>query len=515
VSAQRGPRESWQVLAFWDEASGAMHPGATLAGLPRDDLAASRVITQECWPGDLLHVPGPPGTWYVWEGRYYRADDNGSAERRILVFAGWFEQVIGEARQAVMTELESQPAWPGLSEQAKDQRRKAAWAPWEKTAAYAAGLRRSAGASSLGKVLSSVCGISSEEMTDRWPGHLNVANGILELATGQLWPHARQARMTYCLEAAWNPDATCPLFSSLLWRAAGEVPAVYETLADALGYCIGGHNDLQRVFFLNGPAASGKTRLLEVVSTVLGPLAHQGDVALFAHHRERRNAREEHSVRGARLVAIAEASNRVNIEEAQLKRLTGQAEISTNEHYKAVKNRTRVTWVIIMATNEMPSVLKLDGGLRRRIIVIPMGPSIPPSEQDTRIGEKITAAEKDGVLALLVSAYQRAMCHQFADLPPEVTQETEHWITDQDTIETWLGECAQLAPDGWWSLNGQAPKEQPADLWDSYNRFHGPVPHYNRLEFFRELEGRHGIARSTDKRYFMGLELLAATWERS
>src|SRR6516165_8404300 len=115
---------------------------------------------------------------------------------------------------------------------------------------------------------------------------------------------------------------------------------------------------------LTGTPPNGKTTLLRVLSAVLGALAHKAEPTLICKTRDNRNAREEHSVRGVRAITISETSAGIHIDEAQLKRLTGEADITTHQHYGVSKNRTAVTWLIIIGTNDMPSILHLDAGLR-------------------------------------------------------------------------------------------------------------------------------------------------------
>ena len=514
MAAERGAAGTWAYLAWWG-GDGEIDLKATRAHLPSDDHEAAGMFAGLLYPDQLHYVPGKTGGWFIWDGTCHRFDSSSQIARMVFSFADVLRLVLERCRQRLNVVVDSDPAHAAKTPQ---QRKELIAARWHKEwvekgpAAYASGLRKSAGGNALIARLTGVCGTSPETMTDSHPHHLNVANGVLDLRTLQLHGHDPRWMMTYCLEAAWRPEADCPRYRSLLWRAVGQAEDIYWTLVSALGYSIGGHNELQKIFFLNGAPASGKSKLLQVLSTVTKPLSHQGDNAMIERNRNGRNAREETALIGMRVIAVSETSARIHIEEAWLKRLTGQDEVSLNKHYETEKIDTMVTWVIIFATNEMPSVIKVDLGLRRRIIVIPMGPSIPESEWNENIAAEILATELDGVLALLVRGYQMAvMGHKFREdtLPEAVRAETDSWVADQDTVEQWLEACCELSPDGGAvSLNGQGRlREQPQNLWVSYVQWCGPVPHLNQPEFFREIEGRHGIARSHDKRWFDGVQL--------
>ena len=56
-----------------------------------------------------------------------------------------------------------------------------------------------------------------------------------------------------------------------------------------------GDNREQKIFFLNGPTASGKSQVLEAVALVIDGLAHNSQNTLNSVSRNGRNARVEWS----------------------------------------------------------------------------------------------------------------------------------------------------------------------------------------------------------------------------
>lgn len=505
-------QQFWQQLACWTGPD-QMDLAATRAAAPVSDREAAVLLDTKLYPGLLHYVPGTKGTWYVWDGRCHRPDESAAIGRLIQHYAANYALMVARAQQhfnAWVADANPQATGGDLTKlQAKmwkDQ--------WGAVTGYAAKLSSQQGAVSLRGMLADRCGVSPEKMADHWPYHLNVANGILDLRTGQLYDHHPAAMLTYCLDVAWDPASRCPKYSALLHRSVGGFDETYTALVKALGYSLIGENPFNKIIFLNGPPANGKTALLRVLSTVLGALAHPAEPTLVSKTRDGRNAREEHSIRGIRAITISETSSGIHIDEAQLKRLTGESEITTHQHYSVSKNRTAVTWLIIFATNHMPSILHLDAGLLRRIIVIPMGPTIPEAERDDTMVAQICAEEASGVLALLVWGCQAALAEKFHEstLPTGVLAETAQYVSDQDTIEVWLSERAVC--DLPWSANGDRPKEQPAVLWTSYHKYYGPTPHLNRTEFLAGLNGRHGIERTQDKRWFSGISLHDDEWVR-
>lgn len=62
--------------------------------------------------------------------------------------------------------------------------------------------------------------------TDPWV--LNVANGTLDLRTGQLRPHAKADHMTKLAPVEYDPNASCELWDAFLWRITDHNQELYD-----------------------------------------------------------------------------------------------------------------------------------------------------------------------------------------------------------------------------------------------------------------------------------------------
>jgi putative DNA primase/helicase len=390
------------------------------------------------------------------------------------------------------------------------------WAAIEKDAkpvGYARALRSSPKVSALLTALSTECSASPEAMADRWPEHLNSRDGIgsLLLPPGggpDLWPHNPLARMTYLVNAGWNPHADCPQFKGLLWAACGGVEQVYWYLVKALGYALLGHNRQRLLFFLSGPTSNGKSTLLNIMCSILGPqLAYRAKPDLIAKSRYARHARHEASMRGKRLIAISETNDQLDIDEMQVKRLTGEEAVVYEQLYVKTMTETGVSWVIFVANNDMPSILHLDQALRIRIVVIPMGPTIRPELRDAAMARRIIEQERDGVLALLVWGCRAAMadsgrCLTYDYLPPAVRAFTDRYASEQDFAAKWMAERTV------W--NGSSPQIEGADCYRSLEEWWErgkAMP--SKQQFYRLLTAQPGVQRHGDENHarFSGFDL--------
>src|SRR5262245_25581593 len=71
---------------------------------------------------------------------------------------------------------------------------------------------------------------------DQRPGHLNVANGVLDLRTGELEPYNPKQRFTYCLSGPYDPDVNASLWEGFLAQVIAGGPKVL----DVFQMCVGG-----------------------------------------------------------------------------------------------------------------------------------------------------------------------------------------------------------------------------------------------------------------------------------
>jgi putative DNA primase/helicase len=337
---------------------------------------------------------------------------------------------------------------------------------------YAAGLCNARGIGALREVMATQLGVAPEFLAETRPYWLNVSDRIAVMlpADGEPWEigHHPAWRMTYCVDVPWSPGAECPEFKDLLWQASGRDQDVYYYLIKVLGYAMLGRNPHHLVFFLSGPTANGKTTILHIVSELLGPLlAYEAKPELIARSKNGRHARHEATLRGKRLVTISETNDQILIDENQLKTLTGSETIAVELLYDKTMTMTPVTWVIIVANNEMPSLSHLDPALRRRIVVIPMGETIPAELRDTEKARRIIEREKAGILQLLIWGARAAMAEGdggITSLPLAVEMKTRAYETEQNQVAAWFADRCLIGADS-------GPVIEGSECYDDFTRW--------------------------------------------
>jgi putative DNA primase/helicase len=98
-----------------------------------------------------------------------------------------------------------------------------------------------------------------------------VANGILDLRTGELSPPTPAFLSPVRIHAAYDPDAPGERVRAFLDSVTGGDDALFRLLMEIVGYLLVPDNRYQKAFMLLGPGGNGKSVFLNVVRALLGP----------------------------------------------------------------------------------------------------------------------------------------------------------------------------------------------------------------------------------------------------
>ena len=85
----------------------------------------------------------------------------------------------------------------------------------------------------------------------------NVQNGMINLKTGELMPHAPGNMTTKISQVTYDPEAKCPLWDKFLARVQDNEQQMVDFLSRAVGYTLTGDAGIQAMFFLHGDGCNG------------------------------------------------------------------------------------------------------------------------------------------------------------------------------------------------------------------------------------------------------------------
>ena len=111
----------------------------------------------------------------------------------------------------------------------------------------------------------------------------------------------------------------------------------------------------------------------------------------------------------------------------------------------------RPQFKLVIAGNHKPSLRSVDEAIRRRFHLIPFSVTIPTTERDGELIEKLKA-EWPGILQWLIDG---CLDWQRGGLSPSmaVTAATAAYLEAEDAVAAWIDEKCERDPNAWTSLN--------------------------------------------------------------
>lgn len=268
------------------------------------------------------------------------------------------------------------------------------------------------------------------EHLDRDPWLFNVANGTIDLKTGQLKPHDRNDLLSKLSPVTYDPNAKCPLFDRFLRDILpGESLRLFAQRA--IGYALAGLIRQHVLHLLWGTGANGKSTFINAILSILGDYGMMAAPKLLMARKHEQHPTELADLFGKRFIASLETGEGHRFDEELVKRLTGgdriKARLMRRDFFEFAPSHK-----LFLATNHRPNIRGTDDGIWRRVRLWPFAVAIPKSDQDEELGEKLLA-ERSGVLAWAVRGCLEWQAGGLTE-PDEVTTATATFREDCDVL---------------------------------------------------------------------------------
>jgi putative DNA primase/helicase len=280
---------------------------------------------------------------------------------------------------------------------------------------------------------------------DCHPLLLNVRNGVLNLATGELDPHRGDLLLTRLVDVDYDPHAQCPRWIQFLNEILS--PEQVAHVQKALGYCLSADASEKAAFICHGAANAGKTtmlgtfrKLMAEYSTLL--LAQ----TLSTHSRGGDALADLADLHGARFAQVSEFGQDEHLAQKVLKAIVQGAAGRTKARKKfANMIQFAETWKVWIDTNSLPKLADpYDPGIAVRLHPIHFAKSIPPEQIDKGLSRKLEE-EFPGILTWLTEGFRFHMqCG--LERPPSIEASLTAWLEECDHVSRFIAQCCVLGP---------------------------------------------------------------------
>ena len=298
----------------------------------------------------------------------------------------------------------------------------------------------------------------SADSFDVHPELLNVGNGILNLRTLELAPHAARFYLTKLTPTFYIPTARHEDIDA----AFEAIPIGYRSwLQKRLGQGLTGYMVPDDVLpILYGFGENGKSVFLVAVTNAVGEYATTvSERVLLANPND--HPTEMMTLRGVRLGFIEELPDGKHLPVKRLKDLLGTPRLQARAVHKD-NVEWETTHSLFVTTNYLPLVDEIDHGTWRRLKIVPFPykfVSTTPQAENERRGDPglrqrlINGGQgrQEAMLAWLAVGASQVLADPscLRDVPEEILQATNAWRLDVDKLAKFMADNVEFDANSW------------------------------------------------------------------
>jgi putative DNA primase/helicase len=330
---------------------------------------------------------------------------------------------------------------------------------------------------------------------DKHPMLLNTPGDCYDLETGL--PVSRTGLLFTQVTGAAPAHMPIPVWEKFISEVFDHDVEMIEFIQRLAGYTLTGSVKEQKIFFMHGEGANGKSVLLEVLRATAGRYAHNLPSEALMTAKHERHPTTFAALQGKRLAISSEIEESSHWAEARIKQLTGDATL-TARYMRGDEFTFNVTHKHVLAGNFKPRLKGDDHAMVRRMVLIPFNQRFTGTRCDDRLPEKLKA-EYPGILSWAIEG-ARKWAADGLRIPGSVTDSSKEYMAEQNDIELWTGECCNV---------GNGLRAKSSDLYASYAAWklrNGENAGSSKV-FSQRLERKFTKAKSDGLMVFKGLQL--------
>lgn len=269
---------------------------------------------------------------------------------------------------------------------------------------------------------------------DQQEMYFNVANGVIDLRTGELLDHDPGLFLMQQSPVEYDPDAKAPMWEQFLTSVVPD-KGRRDYLARVVGYTLTGSTEEQVMFIHHGDGQNGKGVFMRVLMAILGDYAQSVPRSTLMAKAGEGIPNDIARMMGKRLLSTTETSAGKKLDDELVKQLTGEDTVSARFLNKEFFD-FRPVGKIHLVTNYLPHVGG-GHGIARRLQDIGWDVTVPPEDRIKKLDEKIMATEAAGVLNWAIQGCKDWLENGLA-VPDAVRKKTEEHIANSDPLAMWL-----------------------------------------------------------------------------
>lgn len=423
-------------------------------GLPEDEIqaAAARInvkppdysdagnadIFSRIYKNEIIFV-GALG-WLWWNGQKWERDDHKATGFALKLSEKMLQDAIEESRESLLQVAESTARHAETEAQEDANALTRAKEKAQRAKAYLAHAKNSRNAVRIKNMLelSKPALVIKAEKLDANPFDLNTPTGIVDLTTGQLRPHKREAYCSQITQVGPSKKGN-DMWQSFLDTITCGDNSVAGFLQMVAGMSLIGAVYQEGIIIAYGGGRNGKSTYFNALGAVLGDYAGSIDIKVITTDRANKGAALA-TLRGRRLVVTGELEEHQRLSVATLKQLASTDRLVIEEKFKQPET-VKQTHTLVLFTNHLPRVGSTDNGTWRRLIVVPFNATIPTGTGIQNYSEVLTNEAGEAILSWAIEGAVNFVRNGFRlQIPEAVEEATEAYREREDWLTNFINE---------------------------------------------------------------------------
>lgn len=262
--------------------------------------------------------------------------------------------------------------------------------------------------------------------------------------------------LTSQIGCAYDAKAECPTWDAAVrkvFKSCKDPENVIRHFEEVMGYILQPTRHQAIWVMLKGPGGNGKSFLMSVISTLMGPQAVIGHS--IDDLSKNPSAHFTDSLQGKLMLLDDDLKAGTLLPDDWLKKLSEAKLMTANPKFGRPYNFTARSIPVIL-TNAWPSTVDLSEGLRRRATIFESDHVLTEEEKDPKHYREIIGAELPGVLNRLVAGFRRFLARgQKFDVPAESLASTNEWQAQSNPTALFASKALQRVDDKGCHVTGQ------------------------------------------------------------
>lgn len=267
---------------------------------------------------------------------------------------------------------------------------------------------------------------------------LNTPGGVIDLETGKMI--SREGLLFTQVTSVAPSEMPTPIWNKFISEVFDGNLEMIEFIQRMGGYSLTGSIKEQKLFFLHGGGANGKSVFLEVLRNLGGKYSHNLPSEALMSTRNEGHPTMFASLHGKRMAISSEIEESAHWAESRIKAMTGDETMTARFMHKDFFT-FRVTHKHIIAGNFKPRLKGDDFAIVRRIVLVPFMQKFEGSRRDDKLPEKLKS-EYPGILAWFIDGARKWVASGLA-IPDSVANASRDYMSENNDIELWVDACCQ------------------------------------------------------------------------